>query len=259
MAKQLMIERKGTIATVTLNRPRKLNALTKGLWKNIATEFRALAADDTLRCIVIRGAGDQAFSPGNDVREFEKHRANVDQARTYGKIMGEAIEALAACPHPMVALIEGICVGGGLEIATLCDIRICGESSRFGIPINRLGLVMSHVELRGLIDLVGRATALEILLEGRIFGADEARAKGLVTRIAPDDEVVSEAYRAAQRIAAGAPLAARWHKQFARRLADPTPLSDAERDTGYACFGTRDYQIGYQAFLAKKKPRFAGK
>ena len=133
--------------------------------------------------------------------------------------------ALAACRHPLVAQIHGICVGGGLEIAALCDLRICGESSRFGAPIKNLGLVMAYPEMAPLVRLAGPAVALEILLEGRIFGAAEAKEKRLVTRVVPDAEVAAEALATAQRIAEGAPLVARWHKKFARRLADPRPLT----------------------------------
>jgi enoyl-CoA hydratase/carnithine racemase len=173
--------------------------------------------------------------------------------------MHGTLAAIRDCRHPIVALIEGVCVGGGLEIASLCDIRICGASSRFGVPVNRLGLVMAHAELAGLVRLVGPAIAAEIVLEGRVFGADEARDKGLVTRVAADGEVEAEAYAAARRIAAGAPLVARWHKKFLRRLADPTPLSQAEIDEGFACFGTADFATGIRAFLAKTEPEFEGR
>jgi enoyl-CoA hydratase/carnithine racemase len=158
-----------------------------------------------------------------------------------------------------VALIEGICVGGGLEIAALCDIRICGESSRFGVPINRLGLVMAHAELAALVQLAGRATALEMLLEGRVFGAREALDKKLVHRVVADDQVEAEAFATARRIAAGAPLVARWHKQFLRRLAVDAPLSEAERDEGFRCYDTEDFRIGYRAFLDKTTPDFVGR
>ena len=141
----------------------------------------------------------------------------------------------------------------------LADIRICGESSRFGVPINRLGLVMAYAEIGSLIALAGESTALEILLEGRVFEAREAYEKGLVTRVVPDDQVEAEARATAQRIADGAPLVARWHKKFARRLRDARPLAPDEYDEGFACFGTEDFQIGYRAFLAKTKPEFKGK
>lgn len=259
MTDTILVERDGDIATVVLNRPHKLNALTKPMWQALGEALENLSADDALRCIVLRGAGDRAFAPGNDIGEFETERSNVEQARDYGRIMHRTLEALRNCRHPTVALIRGICVGGGMEIAGLCDIRICGESSRFGVPINKLGLVMAYPEIRALIELVGRPLALEILLEGRVFDAAEARDKGVVTRVVPDDQVETEAYASARRIADGAPLVARWHKRFARRLMDPTPLSEAEWDEGYACFGTEDFQIGYQAFLAKEKPRFQGR
>ena len=259
MSDTILVERDDTIATVILNRPEKLNALTKPMWKRLGDVMDELGADDGIRCIVVRGAGEKSFSPGNDISEFEHERANPEQSRAYGAIIASTMDSVQYCRHPTVALINGICVGGGLEIAGLCDLRICGESSRFGAPINRLGLVMAYRELQALITAAGRGGALEILLEGRVFGAEEALRKGMVTRVVPDGEVVTEAYETAARIAAGAPLAARWHKKFLRRLQDPTPISEAELDECYECFGTEDYDIGYHSFLAKKKPEFKGR
>ena len=249
----------GPVARVILNRPEKLNALTRPMWKRLGEVFDELSASESVRCIVIRGAGTKAFAPGNDISEFATERSNVEQARAYGDDMRRTIEAISNCRHPVVAEIHGICVGGGLEIAGLADIRICGESSRFGVPINRLGLVMAYAEIGSLIDLAGEANALEILLEGRVFDAQEAKDKGLVTRVVPDAQVEHEAKETAQRIADGAPLVARWHKKFARRLRENRPLTPQEYDEGFACFGTEDFQIGYKAFLAKQKPEFKGK
>jgi enoyl-CoA hydratase len=259
MSDELLTQRDGDIVTLVLNRPDKLNAMTKPLWARLGEAVRALDADESVRCIVLRGAGGKAFSPGNDIAEFETERSNAEEARAYGKIMHGTLAALGQCRHPIVALIEGICVGGGLEIAALCDLRICGESSRFGAPVNRLGLVMAHAELAALLGLVGRAASLEILLEGRIFGAAEAKEKGLVTRVVPDDKVSDEAYATGRRIADGAPLVARWHKQFVRRLEQGTPLSAAEIDDGFTCYDTEDFRIGYKAFLDKVKPKFEGR
>jgi enoyl-CoA hydratase/carnithine racemase len=259
MPETILVERDGAIATVVLNRPEKLNALTRPMWQRLGAVFTQLSADDSVRCIVIRGAGTRAFAPGNDISEFATERSNVEQAREYGEDMRRTIEAIGNCRHPVVAQIHGICVGGGLEIAGLADIRICGESSKFGVPINKLGLVMAYAEIGSLISLAGEAVAREILLEGRVFGAKEAFEKGLVTRVVPDDQVEREAMETAQRIADGAPLAARWHKKFAKRLRDPKPLTAAEYDEGFACFGTEDFQTGYKAFLAKQKPDFKGK
>ena len=186
MSQAILVQRAGPIVTVVLNRPEKLNALTKPMWQRLGEVFGELSADDSIRCIVLRGAGTKSFAPGNDISEFENERSNVEQARAYGRIMHATIDAIAACPHPVVAMIHGICVGGGLEIAGLADIRICGESSRFGVPIKNLGLVMAYGEMRALIDLAGRATALELLLEGRVFGAAEFAARKRVGTLCED-------------------------------------------------------------------------
>jgi enoyl-CoA hydratase/carnithine racemase len=259
MSETILVRRDGAIASVVLNRPHKLNALTKPMWRRLGEVMTELSEDEGLRCIVLRGAGGKAFAPGNDISEFATERSNAAQAKAYGAVLHEALGAIQDCRHPTLALIEGICVGGGLEIAALCDLRICGESSRFGVPIKRLGLVMAHAEIAGLARLVGRAAALEILLEGRVFGAQEAKEKGLVNRVVPDDRVEAEALETARRIAEGAPLVARWHKKFLRRLEDPSPLSEAELDEGFACFDTEDFQIGVRAFLDKTQPIFKGR
>jgi enoyl-CoA hydratase/carnithine racemase len=259
MDETILVERDGFVATVVLNRPDKLNALTKPMWQRLGEAMRELSADDALRCVVLRGAGGRAFAPGNDIAEFATERANAAQGKAYGRVMHGALDAIAQCRHPTVALIEGICVGGGLEIAALCDLRICGEGSRFGVPINRLGLVMAHAELAALLQLAGRATALEMLLEGRVFGAREALDKRLVHRVVPDAEVANEAYATARRIAAGAPRVARWHKRFLRQLETRQPLTEAERDEGYACYDSEDFRIGVRAFLAKAVPEFVGR
>jgi enoyl-CoA hydratase len=253
------VQRDGAIAIVVLNRPDKLNALTRSMWQELGDTVATLSVDDDLRCIIVRGAGEKAFSPGNDVGEFAAKRANKAQAIEYGKVMHTTARALAVCRHPLVAQIHGICVGGGLEIAALCDVRICGESSRFGAPIKNLGLVMAYPEMAPLVRLVGVSAALEILLEGRIFGSAEAKEKGLVTRVVRDDQVAAEARATAARIAEGAPLVARWHKKFARRLADPRPITEAEHDECFDCFDSEDFRIGYTAFLAKRKPKFVGR
>jgi enoyl-CoA hydratase len=259
MDASIAVAHEGPIATVVLNRPEKLNALTKAMWQLLGETVTELSADDRLRCVIIRGAGEKAFSPGNDIGEFATARSNKTQAIEYGKTMHATARALAECRHPIVAQIYGICVGGGLEIAALCDLRICGASSRFGAPIKNLGLVMAYPEMAPLVQLVGVATTLEILLEGRIFDAREALAKRLVTRVVADEDVDKEARATAQRVAEGAPLVARWHKKFARRLADPRPFTDADFDECFDCFDTEDFRIGYEAFLAKRKPTFVGK
>jgi len=259
MDEVILVERDDAIATVVLNRPERLNALTKPMWQRLGACMRELSADDTLRCVVLRGAGGKAFAPGNDIGEFATERSNAEQGKAYGRVMHDTLDAIGSCRHPTVALIEGVCVGGGLEIAALCDLRICGESSRFGVPINKLGLVMAHAELAALLQLAGRATTLEMVLEGRVFGAREALDKRLVHRVVADAEVANESYATARRIAAGAPLAARWHKDFLRQLDSRQPLTEAERDVGFACYDSEDFRIGVRAFLAKAVPEFVGR
>ncbi len=259
MAETVLVARAGAIATVTLNAPEKLNALDLAAWTRLGEIMAELSADETLRCVVLRGAGDKAFAAGADIGEFSTVRRNAKVSKVYGERVAATMQAVMDCRHPTVAMIQGACVGGGLEVAACCDLRICGDSSRFGVPIKRLGLVMAYGELSKLVALVGRAVALEILLEGRVFGAAEAQAKGLVNRVVPDAKVEEESYAAARRIAEGAPLGARWHKKFINRLMDPRPLTAAERDEGFACYDTEDFQEGVRAFLAKKDPAFKGR
>ncbi len=258
-AETILVQRDGPIATVVMNRPHKLNALTRPMWRELGRTMDRLSADDSLRCVILRGAGEKAFSPGNDISEFATERSNREQAIGYGRDMHETARAISECRHPTLAQIHGVCVGGGLEIAAMCDLRICGESSRFGAPIKNLGLVMAYPEMEPVVRLVGPAIALEILLEGRIFSASEAKEKGLVNRVVPDEQVAEECAQTATRIAEGAPLVARWHKKFARRLATGAPLTEAEYLECFDCFDTEDFRIGYQSFLARSKPDFVGR
>ncbi|MEO8738774.1 MAG: enoyl-CoA hydratase-related protein [Casimicrobiaceae bacterium] len=259
MTNTIAVERDGTIATVILNRPDNLNALAKESWRDLDARIRELSADTELRCVILRGAGEAAFAAGADISEFPQVRANAAQGREYGELIHSAMQAIGACVHPTIAMIHGVCVGGGLEIALMCDLRICGAGSRFGVPINRLGLTMGYGELAGLLAVVGRAVALEILLEGRVFAAAEALAKGLIHRVVADADVETEARAMAQRVASGAPLVARWHKRFIRNLAPVPNISPAEWSEGYACFDTDDYREGLRAFLSKQKPKFQGR
>ncbi len=261
MNPRILVERDAAIATVILSNPDKLNALTVSMWQELAHAMDELSADDALRCIVLRGAGNAAFAAGADIAEFATARDNAAQGRIYHRhhVHG-ALKAVGECRHPTVAMIRGPCVGGGLEIACLCDLRIAGESGRFGVPINRLGFAIAYDELAAMLPLTGRAVALEILVEGRVWMAKEALEKGLLTRVVPDAKLEEEAYGCARRIADGAPLANRWHKQFVRRLAPPpAPLSDTEIGENFAYFATEDYRIGMEAFAKKIKPKFVGR
>lgn len=259
MTKAVFVERDGPIATVVLNQPERRNAMNRAIFQGLNDAFVECDADTDLRCVIIRGEGGRAFSAGADISEFETERKSAAKAREYAKVFHAAANAVGNCRHPVVAQIDGACVGGGLAIATLCDIRICGQSSRFGVPVKRLGLVEAHVEMAPLVHKFGANVALEILLIGDVFGVDDAKRLGLVNRVVPDEKVATEARNIAGKIADGAPLSARWHKKFIYRLLDPTPLSDAEIDEGFDCYDTEDFQTGYKAFLAKQNPVFKGR
>ena len=261
MSADVFVARDGVIATVTLHNPARLNALTVAMWRALKRAMHELGQERELRCIVLRGSGSEAFAAGADIAEFAQVRNDAAQGRVYhGEYVHGALQAISECMHPTIAMIQGACVGGGLEIACQCDLRIAGESARFGVPINRLGFPIAYTELAALLPVIGRAAALELLIEGRIWSAQEAFAKRLLTRVVADRQLADETRAAARRIADGAPLVARWHKRFVRRLAaEPPPVTAAETEENYAYFATDDYRIGYDAFMQKKKPDFVGR
>ena len=260
MSDRVTVSREDHLAIVSLSHPDRLNVLDLRGWDALAGIMGSLGEDEDVRCVVIEGSGSRAFSAGSDIGEFPEQRQAPAQVEAYARALEGGLSALRSCPHPTLALIHGVCVGGGLEIAACCDLRICSESSRFGAPINRLGLTMSYTELAPLVDLVGASGVLEILLEGGLLDAARAYQKGLVNRVVPDDEVEDEARATALRIAAGAPLVNRWHKKFVHRLTDGGgPLTEEERQEAYEAFGTDVYLEGVLAFLERRDPRFKGK
>lgn len=248
------------IATIVLNRPEKLNAITSSMWKRLHQSITTLSGDDSLRCIVIRSSCAKAFSPGCDIDEFAKCRSDKSQAQAYGRLMHDTLNAFWHCPIPVVAEIRGICIGAGLEIASTCDFRIASETCRLGAPVKNLGLVMAYPELEPLLQLAGKDVALEMLLEGKIFNADEALQKRLLTRVVPDDQLADTVARTVSNIVSGAPLAARWHKKFIRRLTtDISSITPEEYDECFDCFDTEDFRTGCRSFLRHIHPVFKGK
>jgi enoyl-CoA hydratase/carnithine racemase len=258
MADEILLHRDGTTATVVLNRPDKMNALNLACWRGLGEAFSQLATDREVRCVVLRGAGVQAFAPGADISEFDTDRATPEQAKAYDVAMRGALGLVRDCPHPTIAMIHGPCVGGGLELAAMCDLRLSGESGRFGVPISRISVVMAYPEIAAIQRLVGPARMMEILLEARIIDAAEALRWGLVNRVIADEALEAEVQATAKRITAGAPLVHGWHKRFVRRLSEAAPISDSDLDECYDFLETADYREGLAAFKDKRKPVFRG-
>jgi enoyl-CoA hydratase len=256
MTDPILVERDGVIATVIINNPEKRNALTKPAWQKLGDVMIELSSDDSLRCIILRGSGDEAFAAGADISEFPKDRSSAAQAKAYGAIVTRTVLAIEECRHPTLALIKGACTGGGLEIACACDMRIAGEGARFGVPINRLGHTLAYPELEAILRLVSPSVMLELLLEGQVVDAQFALRVGLINRIVEDWSVEEEVRITADRIAKGAPLAARLHKKMVRRLKQAEPLSEAEADEGFIACDSEDYHNGFKSFMEKKKPTF---
>jgi enoyl-CoA hydratase len=246
----------GTLATVRLNRPDKRNALTLAMWRDLEQAFKLLERERALRCIVVRGAGGN-FAAGADLSEFPALRATTVQAEAYGKQMIAALTAIRDCRHPTIAAIEGLCVGGGLEIALMCDLRLGTADSRFGIPIQKVGVAMPYPELAILTQMLGRPTMLALLLEGELHDAAWAERHGLLTRIATDLEADLSA--TTLRILGGSPVSHRHHKYYARRALDVLQALDAEDvRRSYAAVETADYRDGIAAFLDRRTAKFLG-
>lgn len=242
----------GSLAWVTLSHPGKLNAMSRAMWRHLREVFTALPTVEGLRCVVLRGEGGH-FCAGGDISEYPGFRYAPDSLRAFheGDVWG-GLQAILDCDVPVVAQIEGACMGAGVEIAACCDLRIAGQSAKFGAPIAKLGFPMAPREAALVAGAVGAATAREMLLEAAVFGADSMQQRGFLNRVLADAEVAHEAAATARRIAALAPQAARLNKQTLRRLAASTVVpADA-----YAYADSAEHREGIAAFLGKRRPSF---
>lgn len=266
MAGTVHVEFDGALATLTISNPGKLNALDRGMWLAMARELAALTeevadpARTGLRCLRVKGEGTAAFAAGGDLEEFLSVRMNIADAYDYHEAaVAPALDALATFPLPVVAQIDGPCIGGGLEIACCCDIRIASTQASFGAPILKLGFNMYAGELARVLAALPASVVSEILLEGRILDAAEAAAKGLLSRVVAAEELEAEVQDTCRRIAQGAPLVARAHKRWIRTLADGHAPDAAEKRASLALVDSADYRAGIDAFLKKKRPLFSGR
>jgi enoyl-CoA hydratase len=245
------------IARLTLSNPGKLNALSVAMWRELRMQVAKLNANPHgVRAVIVCGEGGQ-FASGGDIEEFPQFRFDATTlARFHEEDVRPALQALLDCDLPLVAQIDGACIGGGLEVAACCDIRIAGSSARFGVPIARLGFPLAPAELEIVAAVVGPTVLRELLIEARVLDAQEAFARGLITRVVADADVAAEARTAAERIAELSPQALRLNKRALRQFTQAAHSSHAERAPHYAYAASDEHREGLAAFNEKRKPRF---
>jgi enoyl-CoA hydratase/carnithine racemase len=257
---KLLAHKDGAAGWITFNNPAKRNAMSYDMWLGLDIALNDFLADNAIRVIVLKGAGDKAFVSGADISEFKEKRANPEMVAEYIKVSGVIADKLRNSVKPTIAMIRGFCMGGGLGTALLCDLRICTEDSRFGIPAGKLGVGYKYPALKRLVDIVGPSYAAEIFYTARQFDAQEAKDMGLVNRVLPADKLEEYVANYVKTIGANAPLTLKAVKVCLGEIA----RDDHARDLALCdrvvdeCFASKDYTEGRTAFMEKRKPVFVG-
>ena len=248
------------IGTITFNNPEKRNAMSLAMWEALGEALVILRDDPAVHVVLLMGAGGKAFISGADISQFEKERHNAEASEAYARRSSAGRNALASYPKPTIACITGFCIGGGLQVAMLADMRFAAEGSQFGIPAAKLGIAYGYDGLRNLVSLVGPSWASLLMFTGMRIDAAEALRIGLVERILPSGKVLEAALAVARTIAANAPLAVRAAKlTIAELLKDPEQRDMAAiKQIGTDCMNSEDFREGRQAFMEKRAPRFTG-
>ena len=258
MAEELLFEREGPLAVVTFNRPQARNAITWAMYDGLLAACETVDADDELRVMVLRGAGDKAFVAGTDISQFEGFRTPED-ALAYERRLDRVMDRLEAVAKPTIAAIQGYAVGAGAAIALCCDLRYCTADAQIGVPIARtLGNCLSLANVARLVDAVGPARAKELIFLARLLGAEEARAAGLVNEIVPDGRLLERVREVARELAGHAPITLRVTKETVRRLLAERRRANAD-DLVVQAYMSEDFKEGVEAFLARRKPAFRGR
>lgn len=258
MTDKILTEQSDGIARIIFNQPEKRNAVSLEMWEAVEAAVTRFAADDSVRILILSGAGGKAFVSGADISKFESERASEEAVAHYNATTKRVYDMVEAFPKPTIAQIDGFCVGGGVALSLCCDMRICGEGSNFAVPAAKLGLGYPFPGLKRLVDVVGPAFAKEIFFTARRFNAEECRVMGLVNRVVPDAEVGKVAEETARMIAANAPMTVAATKFIIGQVL----LPESERDLAAcdarvkACFDSKDYVEGRRAFLEKRQANF---
>lgn len=248
------------IGHIVFNNPDKRNAVSLDMWQRVAELLGDYENDPAVRLVVLSGAGGKAFVSGADISKFESERATEEAVAEYGRVTGEVYTRLQEFPKPTIAKISGYCVGGGVAVAACCDMRVCDEGSKFGVPAAKLGLGYQAKYVKRLSDIVGPSFTKEIFFTARLFDAAEAKEMGLVNRVVPVDTLDAYVADYAERITANAPLTILALKKAVGELGKDAGERDMARCDAMvdACFKSQDYKEGRRAFLEKRKPEFTG-
>jgi enoyl-CoA hydratase len=257
----VVAERAGDVAVVTLNRPASHNALTLAGWRRLRSIFDELARDGTVRAAVIKGAGYRAFAAGADIKEFPAVRLGAAAAVEYNESVAAALDCLMLAPFPVIAMIRGLAVGGGCELAAACDVRLSEAGAKFGIPIGRLGVILGYTEASALARLIGPAELKYLLFSGELIEADEARQLRLVQRVVEPRRLVNETAQLLEAIVAGSEVTMRAAKQVVNMLGRPLTAQDTEQLSrlNVEAYGGSDLAEGVTAFQARRPPVFTMK
>lgn len=256
----VLLTRREGIATVTINRPSQHNALSKATWAGIGEAVRAADADPAIGVIVMRGAGQRAFSAGADIKEFETTRATEENAQAHQDTVRACLAAIEQATKPLIAMIHGYCIGGGFEVALGADIRIADDRAEIGIPSAKMGILLDLEYIRRLVALVGPANASQMLYSGLRFPAERALQMGLVNEVVPADALEQHTYQLAATIRDAAPTSVRWAKRCIQAIVrDPTLQSYADWDVErVSVSASPEFREGVRAFMEKRTPRFDG-